>query len=189
MQPIVLCVFGVNGVGKTTLLEAMAQAHAPSITVIRGSTILKEALGVASYDALERTPPAEKKQALLQGIQGVTEKPPSPITVVDMHLVVPIRQANGLTVEDMWDDCLAECIHGFLYITAPANTVAERRTLDPDRILRAQRATPQICVEDLQLSAMRWDALAEKMRKRRVIVNDQTIAIGAQKIWEFIQSF
>lgn len=188
VDKVALCVFGVNGVGKSSLLEAVIGMSCVPAVVVRGSTILKESLGFASYEALESMSAEEKKRALLDGMAAVVANTPSSITVVDTHLVVPIRKSGQLAVEDMWDDRMLQLFQGFVYITAQPSTIAERRRMDSGRLLRVSYAIPEICAEDLRLNERRWDEASSCMTNKRVVVNDQTILVGARKISDFIQS-
>lgn len=186
MKKITICVFGVNGVGKSVLLEAVQDIH-PDAIVVRGSTLLKEALSVASYEALESMSSCVKKKAIIDSIIALTEDTKSPITIVDTHLVVPIRKSHELTVEDMWDDGLLGCFQGFIYIQAHPSMVSERRQINGDRVLRALNSSSEVCSEDLRLNACRWDEICPKMQNKKVIVNDQSVFIGAMKISHFIR--
>jgi|GEM_PF-5540861 energy-coupling factor transporter ATP-binding protein EcfA2 len=188
MKQVLLCVFGANGAGKSSLLETVADMNSPSTRIVRGSTILKESLGVASYEALESISAQEKKQALLKGMSSLTVEGGSHTTIVDTHLVVPMRSLTTCVVEDMWDERLLELFQGFVYVSAPAATIAQRRRMDTGRPLRAMRATLQVCAEDLQLNAKRWDEISPSMKNKKVIINDQTILVGAQKIMDFLQT-
>lgn len=186
-KKIAVCVFGVSGVGKSALLEAVLEMH-PSTIVAHGTTIVKEALSIASYEALELTPAHIKKQANIEGIAAVIESTTSLITIVDTHLVVPIRTSGKLVIEDMWDDSMLQLFQGFVYVNAHPLVVAERRRMNGARLLRVMNAVPQLCAEDIQLNAARWDELSAKMADKKVIVNDQSVLVGAQKILRFIQS-
>lgn len=186
---VALCVFGANGVGKTTLLEAVvSMLPSGSILVGRGSAILMKSLGVTSYEALEGMSAAAKKRALHEGIATFVRTATSRVVIVDTHLVVPIRGSEGLVVEDMWDDYLLEHVGGFVHVTASPITVHERRRGVAERALRAQRSTPGVCAEDLQLNAMRWQEVSPRMSHTRVIANDHAIANGAREILTFIES-
>lgn len=186
-KKIAVCVFGVSGVGKFALLEAVLEMH-PSTIVAHGTTIVKEALGIASYEALELTPAHIKKQTNIDGIATVIESATSLITIVDTHLVVPIRISGELVVEDMWDEAMFRLFQGFAFITAYPSVVAERRQMNSARPLRVMNAVPQLCAEDLQLNAARWDELSDKMANKVVVINDQSVLIGARRIFRFIQS-
>lgn len=187
MNKITVCVFGVNGVGKTSLLDALTGMFSEPVTILRGSTILKESLGIASYEALESLPAPAKKEALIDGIASVTANSASPITIVDTHLVVPIRKSWQLEIEDMWDPRMLEYFQGFIYVTAQPCMIAERRRLDKRRPLRVTHAIPEMCAEDLRHNEARWDEVSSGMRHKKVVVNDQTILVGAKKISDFIQ--
>lgn len=188
MDKVALCIFGVNGVGKSSLLEAVVDICSEPAMIVRGSAILKESLGVASYEALESMSPLEKKQALVNGMAALIANAANPVTIVDTHLVVPIRKSGQLEVEDMWDDSMLKLFQGFVYITASPSTIAERRRMDSERILRVTRAVPRVCSEDLRINASRWDEVSSRINNKRVVVNDQTILVGARKIMDFIQS-
>lgn len=188
MDKVALCVFGVNGVGKSALLEAAMGVCSEPVVIVHGSAILKESLSIASYEALESISAREKKRALIDGMATLVAASPSPITIVDTHLVVPIRKSGQLTVEDMWDDSMRELFQGFAYITAQPQTITERRRMDGGRSLRVTNAIPHVCAEDLRLNETRWDELSTRMANRRVVVNDQTVLAGAKKIADFLQS-
>ena len=188
MEKISLCVFGVNGVGKTTLLDAVSGLLTEPITMARGSTILKETLNVASYEALESMSAAEKKQALMEGMASLVMNAATAVTIVDTHLVVPIRASGRMTAEDMWDDRMLEIFQGFVYISAAAPLVAERRRADTGRSLRAAAAIPQLCAEDLRLNESRWDDISARINRKKVVMNDQTVLVGATKLAGFLQS-
>lgn len=189
MKKIALCVFGASGTGKSSLLETVAGMCSPTPTIVRGSTILKESLGVASYEALESISAREKKQVLLSGMASLATESSNRTIIVDTHLVVPIRASVPLAVEDMWDDQLLKIFQGFIYISASAGILAERRRMDAERSLRTTRAALHICAEDLQLNARRWDEISPAITNKKVIINDQTISIGAGKIVNFLRTF
>lgn len=112
MDKIVVCVFGVNGSGKTALLQAVSDLL-PGVVIFRGSTILKESLGVASYETLEAMSSEEKKSALINGISVSVRNAPDRIILVDTHLIVPIRKLGALIIEDMWDDSMLGTVSRF----------------------------------------------------------------------------
>jgi adenylate kinase len=186
VDKIVVCVFGVNGSGKTALLQAVSDLL-PGVVIFRGSTILKESLGVASYETLEAMSSEEKKSALINGISVSVRNAPDRIILVDTHLIVPIRKLGALIIEDMWDDSMSELFHGFVYVTAPSSTVSERRKSSEERVLRKAHSTAQMCAEDLQSNALRWDEISVQFSHKKVIVNDQSILVGAEKIIDFIR--
>lgn len=187
MKKVAICVFGVNGVGKTALLQAISDML-PDVIVARGSTILKEALGVALYETLELMPMAEKKKVLIAGMSSLIQSSSNRLVIMDTHLVVPIRRFAAMTLEDMWEDEMLQIFQGFVYITANPLMVSERRRMSSERTLRAMRATLQMCVEDIRLNAERWDEICKRMPNKKVIVNDQSLLVGAEKIVVFIRS-
>lgn len=187
MNKIAVCVFGVNGVGKSSVLQVVSGMHAGSM-VMRGSAILKEALGLASYEALEAMAAEEKKQALIDGMETLLANAEQDIVLVDTHLVVPIRKQGKLIVEDMWDEKLCQLFQGFVYISAYPDMIAERRRLESERSLRFLNSSPEICAEDLQLNALRWDEVSPKISRKKVIVNDQSVVATAAKVSKFIDS-
>lgn len=187
MSKTAFCVFGVNGAGKTALLQVVSDLL-PEVVIARGSMILKESLGVASYETLEAMSSVEKKKALISGISAFVHNTSNRIALVDTHLVVPIRKSGILTVEDMWDDSMTELFRGFVYITATPSMVSERRRTNNERVLRGAHSTPQMCAEDLRSNSARWDEVSLKLPHKKVIVNDQSILVGAEKIVDFVRA-
>ncbi len=188
MKKIALCVFGVNGVGKTTLLQALVESNTVPVKVFRGSTILKQALGTTTYEGLERMSAHKKKQALINGMKATIASAECDIVIVDTHLIVTIRNGEHLTIEDMWDNAMLEIFNGFIYITADPVVIADRRRMDSERALRITHSAPQVCTDDLRINATRWDEISPHMSHKQILINNQTISSGAKKISEFIQA-
>ena len=186
MNKRAVCVFGVSGVGKSALLQTISDIL-PDVVIARGSMILKEAFGVASYERLESISAPVKKQMLIDGMSTFVKNSASRTIIMDTHLVVPIWKSSDMVIEDMWDDAMLQLFHGFVYITAHPSVVAERRRMNNERTLRAMRSTSQMCAKDLELNAQRWDVVSIKMLYKKVVVNDQSLLSGAEKISAFIR--
>jgi adenylate kinase len=128
----------------------------------------------------------KKKSTLIEGMAALAENAANAITIVDTHLLVPIRKSGSLTVEDMWDDRMLQLFQGFVYVSARPEMIAERRRLDTERSLRILNSSPEVCAEDLRINALRWDEIRGRMDHKKVVVNDQTVLSGATKISRFI---
>ena len=187
MNKKAVCVFGVNGVGKSSLLRLVSEEMSDTV-VYRGSALLKESLSIASYEGLEAMNSARKKRCLIESMESVVSTRSCGVVFVDTHLVVPLRKNGALLIEDMWDEKLLDIFDGFVCVIASPDMVSCRRKVDGERTIRSANSSVSICAEDLRLTAEKWDGISSSMKKKRVIVNDQSIRVGAGKIAEFIVS-
>jgi len=126
----VLFLFGVNGVGKSTLAAAIAAQVAGSKTV-SGSVALREAFGGVSREELERMDTERKRLALRDALlDSFTRYADAPLVICDTHLIVPVRDACGVQYEQMWDEAYVPYGAAFCNVTAPIEDIVARRRED-----------------------------------------------------------
>lgn len=84
-------VVGPNGVGKSTLTEAIVSADAENFRHIGGSTVLKQTLGVETYEDLRQFSDDAKDEAfnsaMIQKLSGYVEANDNLVNIVDTHLL------------------------------------------------------------------------------------------------------
>ena len=181
-----VCVFGVNGVGKTSVLNVL-RTYNPDTVVLHGSSILKEALGVASYRELESKSASDKKLAYIRGLKSALSSAGQGTVIVDTHLVVTIWGAHGRHLEDMWDETLNDIFDGFVYMTSSPAVVKERRERDLANNSRVRQCDEFSCLLDLADNDSRWDAISAQCPTSCLIVNDTKLEITAGKLLSFVQ--
>ncbi len=180
-----ICLFGVNGVGKSSVLSSFRMLH-PDTVVLHGSSILKEFLGVASYKELESKSARDKKLAYIQGLKSALRSVTSGTVIVDTHLVVTIWGAEGRHLEDMWDEALKDIFDGFVYMTSSPAIVSERRERDLASNSRVRQCDELCCRSDLADNDSRWDTVSAQCQKACVIVNDTALELATKKLLDFV---
>lgn len=182
-----VCIFGVNGVGKSSIIRTLELVQPQPITILHGSSILKESLGVASYQELESRDSQQKKRAYIRGVSAAVAEVDRGVVIVDTHLVVPVWTTNKRRLEDMWDNSLRSVFDGFIYVTGPPAMVSERRSQDASNCVRSRRCDEYACARDLSDNDARWDEVSASMSNAWVVVNDTTITCAVDKLWSHIQ--
>jgi adenylate kinase len=141
--------FGINGVGKTTLVHELSARISGSI-IINASEKLREVFGGLTREQLERLAPEEKKNAMGSALlKTFIASGDAPIILCDTHLTVPIRKAGVLLrYERMWNAAFESFAMCFCLITAPSDTVMERRKDDLLNGIRSRDIDPKNIAAD-----------------------------------------
>jgi adenylate kinase len=144
--------FGINGVGKTTLAGEISAAI-PGTVVINGSEKLRQALGGLTRAQLEGLQPEDKLRAmrvvLLEAFKTFRH---APLVLCDSHLTVPIRKDGVLLrYERMWDSSYERYAKAFVLITAPIERILHRRREDTENGVRTRDADPTAISTDLEV--------------------------------------
>lgn len=122
--------FGINGVGKSTLAEALSKRLSGSI-VLSASSVLRRALGGLTRAELEALQPEEKGAALRHAlIEAFRAHARAPTLICDTHLAVPIRRGHPVRYERMWDAAYEPFAIAFIFVTAPPAVILRRRRED-----------------------------------------------------------
>jgi adenylate kinase len=179
-------VFGVNGVGKSTILERVRQ-RAPGIEVHSGSMLLKQALGCDSYNDLERLRAEQKKSALVRGIGAVVTANSGITRLVDTHLVACFDGDGGeCAVEDMWDETYLGA-DGLIYVTATQKLVQARRAHDNATGARRRNDDGQRVAHDLSCNDAKWEVVSAQAERVLTVVNTGTVEDAASQLLEFVE--
>jgi thymidylate kinase len=122
--------FGINGVGKSTLASAIA-ARLPDTTVISSSVLLRAALGGVTRAWLEQADPLVKQAMLHKAMtEAFHRHATAPLVICDMHLTVQIAADDHWRYEHMWSPTLVPFTKAAFCVTAPLSQVIARRHAD-----------------------------------------------------------
>lgn len=122
---------GVNGVGKTTLLKAIADAD-PSFVVVRGSEELMKWLGIPNdYDALRALPQEFKKKEWVGCLADILTRTTDQDLLLDAHYLNLINGEQTI-VTDVWLDAFDVAV---LVEATPGEIYARIRKDQRDRAL------------------------------------------------------
>lgn len=151
----VVGIFGVSGVGKTTMINAVL-ATEPHWLRISGGTLIQEKSGTRDRDALRALPGGvilENQMAIVRGVERVRESANAQLILFDGHLVVdnildivqvPFEIVRGLGLA------------GIVFVKDVPDAIRARRLADSSR-QRFARTIVQISREQ---------ALALKLARR-----------------------
>jgi len=138
--------FGINGVGKSALARGIAAAI-PGASLVSSSETLRNALGGMTREALELADPQIKQEMLRKSLlRAFEERKHASVILCDKHLLVPIRSESSLRYECMWDEAYDEHAHCLCYVTAPQESIAERRRRD---IISGERVRRSLSIDEI----------------------------------------
>ena len=175
--------FGINGVGKSTLARAVAAA-VPGASLVSSSETLRNALGGMTREELELADPKVKQEMLRKSLlRAFEERKHSSVIFCDKHLLVPIRTEGSLRYECMWDDSYDDHARSLCYVTAPQESIAERRQRD---IISGERVRRCSSIDEITLDEnMNHEAFTGLFGGRSEafkIINDGSLDTGVQAL-------
>jgi adenylate kinase len=141
----VVGIFGVSGVGKTTMINAVLAAE-PHWLRISGGTLIQQISGTRDRDALRALPGEvilENQIAIVRGVERVRESASAQLILFDGHLVVD----NILDlVQVPFETVRALGLAGIVFVKEIPNVIRARRLADSSR-QRFARTIAQISRE------------------------------------------
>lgn len=151
---------GVNGVGKSTLVEGLAP-HLPEAQVVHASAELRKLFGGLSYAELEQIDPVEKLQRradhFTQLFREVHRR--SGLVLMDTHLLVAIRQGPDVRYENTWSPNYSEFVRGAFMITADPVDIRARRERDIAATGRVRDINERNIRHDQELNVQEFESL------------------------------
>ena len=149
---------GVNGVGKTTLLDAIAKTQ-PGFRVVKGSNVLMDYLGIpGDYEALRTLPQEEKIDQFGRCLEGIFSHQ-NENTLVDAHYLNLIRDEVYMATGE-W---LCH-FNALVLVTAPTRQILGRIRRDRNRdraLFRVDRS-----LQERSLTDYKWKTLQEFQRQQ-----------------------
>ena len=144
--------FGINGVGKSTIAEAIKKL-VPECMHVSASLVLREVFGSVTREDLERMDPASKHRMLRTGlVAALGGAADAPLVVCDTHLVVPIRKGQAPVVyEEMWDEAFMAFGRAFCNVVSTGELILYRRQHDEATTGRRRN----VCPSDIEADAER----------------------------------
>lgn len=164
--------FGINGVGKSTLADAL-HARLPGSAVVSGSSALRQALGGLTRAALEALGPAEKQEALRRALIDAFHERRSAATIIcDTHLIVPIRREGTVRYERMWEEAYEPFVSRLVLVTATAADILRRRQADARSGIRSRDTDPAAIEADARVNAEEFDRHFKGRPEARLVFNE-----------------
>lgn len=171
---------GVNGVGKSTLVEGLAP-HLPEARVVHASAELRKLFGGLSYAELEQIDPVEKLQRRADHFTKLFHEvhSQSGLVLMDTHLLVAIRQGPDVRYENTWSPNYSEFVHGAFMVTANPADIRTRRERDIAATGRVRDIDEFNIRQDQELNVQEFESLiaaAHIPSNAEVVSNDEGLA-------------
>lgn len=142
---------GPNGVGKTTLIRSIVEKDPARFRHIQGSSVLKEYLGVTTYEELEQFDKEFKNEAAEIAISAVIrrakESQYSPHLLIDAHVLFFDRGTITSSTTD-WH----ATADGIVAVSADPSITFDRITKDSASKVRERSIFPQGAQDDPMLA-------------------------------------
>ncbi|HNN91825.1 MAG TPA: ATP-binding protein [Pseudomonadota bacterium] len=170
-----LCLVGVSGLGKSTLLRAIAP-RLPRYYCISGSTLLRELCG-AEFPHFDHLPDV-RKQAIREGVirRMVQIQSERQLHILcDGHTMLRSRASGVIEPVFTAEDCAF--YHELILLHAPASVVVARRQADTSRSRPTDEAMIQ---EELAAEAAESRRIAERHAMRFHQLDAADAALEAQ---------
>ena len=126
--PGVYMLTGVNGIGKSTIVDSIAAVH-PETVALHASLELRQLFNGISREELEMLKPEDKLAKMVVHFTTQFEKTleEKKAVLLDTHLLVPIRKDRSVVYEDIWSDAYTPYLSSMVMLSAePSDTRAWR---------------------------------------------------------------
>lgn len=186
MRKNVVVFFGINGVGKSTLVNEIVVGH-PIIKRISGSETLMTAFGGISREQLELLSSEEKLRMIeFACIEAFERYQQAKYCLLDTHLVVPIRKAGTLILENMWSVKYLPYIQKAYLMIGDPQEILERRICDENTIGRKRDLNIANIISDQEINLMVFKELivpridSEIIMSKNGLVNEGVYAVTSK---------
>lgn len=159
-QPGVYMLTGINGIGKSTLVDAIAVDH-PEIKPVHASQELRGLFGNVSREELELLTPEEKLSRMVIHFTTIFDRSTNDdqAVMMDTHLVVPIRKEDSLVYEDIWSSEYTPHVSSMAILSAEPASVRQWRLEDEITTGRKRSTDVQAIAEDQDVNISRFEQL------------------------------
>lgn len=129
--PGVYMLTGVNGIGKSTIVDNIAADH-PETVALHASVELRQLFDGVSREELETLRAEDKLAKMVVHFTTQFEKTleDKKAVLLDTHLLVPIRKDRSVVYEDIWSDAYAPYISSMVMLSAEPSDIRAWRLRD-----------------------------------------------------------
>lgn len=189
--PGVYMLTGVNGIGKSTIIDSIASDH-PETVALHASLELRQLFNGISREELEMLKPEDK---LAKMVIHFTEKFERTLdeeraVLLDTHLLVPIRKERSVVYEDIWSDAYAPYVSSMVMLSAEPSDIRAWRLRDEANTGRKRNSEVTDITSDQDQNIARFQSLvsSEAISKGSQIVKNshgsiETTRIDVEKVF------
>jgi adenylate kinase len=159
-QPGVYMLTGVNGIGKSTVVDALTSNH-PEAVPLHASQELSELFNGISREEMELLAPEEKLGKMVIHFTTIFDRVlnSDKAVILDTHLLVPIRKNNELVYEDIWSDQYSPYVSSMAMLAANPDSVRAWRLSDEKTTGRKRNTKTDDIILDQEANLARFTEL------------------------------
>lgn len=161
-EPGVYMVTGVNGVGKSTIVDAITEGR-PEAIPLHASHELRGLFNGISREELEGLSPEEKLSRMVCHFTSVFERElnDDKAVVMDTHLLVPIRKEDQVTYEDIWSNEYKPYVSSMVMLSTDPESIRQWRIADEEATGRRRNTDVVAIAADQDKNVTRFNELRE----------------------------
>jgi adenylate kinase len=159
----VYMLMGVNGVGKSTVVEEIS-ASSESTIVIHASEELRGLFGGMSRQELETLRPEVKLGKMVTHFTVLFDRHVNNDKAVlfDTHLLVPIRKGGSVTYENIWSNDYSQYVSDVVMLEADPAVIRKWRLYDREVTGRVRDVSVENIIQDQILNTVEFENLVAK---------------------------
>lgn len=156
-QPGVYMLTGINGIGKSTVVEAITDRR-PEALPLHASLELRGLFGNISRDELEHLSPEEKLSRMVIHFTRIFEVNVNDdrAVIMDTHLLVPVRRDDGVNYEDIWSPEYQQYVSAMVMLSASPESVKQWRLEDEQATGRRRNTDVETILVDQEKNITRF---------------------------------
>jgi adenylate kinase len=130
-EPGVYILTGVNGIGKSTIVDGIASEH-PETVALHASLELSKLFNGISREEMELLKPEDKLAKMVVHFTAEFESAigENKAVLLDTHLLIPIRKNSSVIYEDIWSDAYAPYATSMVMLSASPRDIRAWRMRD-----------------------------------------------------------
>lgn len=151
---------GVNGIGKSTIVDAITADH-PETVPLRASQELSKLFNGISREEMELLTPEEKLGRMVMHFIAVFEHvlDSNKAVILDTHLLVPIRKDDDVIYEDIWSSEYTPYTKSMAMLAANPSSVRKWRLKDERATGRKRNTSVEDIASDQDANLARFNEL------------------------------
>lgn len=182
--PGVYMLTGVNGIGKSTIVDRIAAEH-PEVVALHASLELRKLFNGVSREELELLKPEDKLAKMVVHFTTQFEKTleEKKAVLLDTHLLVPIRKDRSVVYEDIWSDAYTPYTSSMVMLSAEPSDVRAWRLRDEANTGRKRNSEVIDITADQEQNIARFHSLvlSGAIPKESKVINNNHGSIEATR--------
>lgn len=189
-SPGVYMLTGVNGIGKSTIVDSIAADH-PETIALHASLELSKLFNGISREEMELLRPEDKLAKMVIHFTTQFEKnlEENRAVLLDTHLLVPIRKDGSVVYEDIWSDAYTPYVTSMAMLSAEPSDIRAWRLRDEAITGRKRNCDVTDIASDQDVNIARFQSLiASKSlpKESKIVMNNHGLIAETRKTIESI---